>query len=85
MEDDWRLTGQEEYLSKVELKKMDKKYIQSKSDLWHEHCEFCMDKITNEYDKDAYATLDEYRWICKECFNDFKDKFKWTVKNDDKN
>ncbi|HBD06038.1 MAG TPA: hypothetical protein DCY93_01330 [Firmicutes bacterium] len=78
--DDWRLMGQEKVLSNVELKKMDKKYIQSKSVLWHEHCMFCTDKITNEYGKDAYATLDEYYWICEECFNDFKEKFKWTVK-----
>jgi len=38
-----------------------------------------MNKVTNKYDQDAYASLDEYRWIC-EVFNDFKDKFKWTVK-----
>ncbi len=80
MEDDWRLGGQERYLSNVELKKMTPNEIQSKSDLWHDHCDFCWEKITNKYDKNAYTTLDEYHWICEECFNDFKDKFKWTVK-----
>jgi len=25
------------------------------------------------------ATLDEYHWICKRCFNDFRDRFAWTV------
>ncbi len=80
MEDDWRLMGQERYLSNVELKKMSPKEIHSKSDLWHEHCRFCTEKITNKYDKNAYTTLDEYNWICEECFNDFKYKFKWIVK-----
>ena len=78
--DDWRLTGQEEYLFNVELKKINRKEIKNKSDLWHEHCEFCMETISNKYEQDVYSTKDEYRWICKKCFNDFKEKFKWIVK-----
>ena len=77
---DWRLTGQEEYLAGVELKKVNREEIKHKSDLWHEHCEFCMESISNKYEHDVYATKDEYRWICKKCFNDFKEEFKWLVK-----
>lgn len=77
---DWRLTGQEEYLSNVELKKIDQEEIKNKNDLWHEHCEFCMESISNKYGQDVYSTTDEYRWICKKCFNDFKEKFKWVVR-----
>lgn len=77
---DWRLTGQEEYLFNAELKKISQEEIKNKSDLWHEHCEFCMDSISNKYEQDVYSTKDEYRLICKKCFNDFKDKFKWIVK-----
>ena len=77
---DWRLNGQEEYLFNVELKKINQEEIKKKSDLWHEHCEFCMETISNKYEQDVYSTKDEYRWICKKCFNDFKEKFKWVVK-----
>ena len=66
---DWRLTGQEEYLFNVELKKINREEIKNKSDLWHEHCEFCMKTISNKYEQVVYSTKDEYRWICKKCFN----------------
>ena len=29
--------------------------------------------------KMEYCTIDNYHWICENCFNDFKDMFKWTV------
>lgn len=80
-ENDWRLQGQEEYLKgkKLYYKKY-KKY----SERWeHEHCEFCSEKIS-EYKGDlnyAYCTKDEKYWICEECFNDFKELFKWKVIN----
>ena len=74
---DWRLTGLEEYLSNVELKKVDLDKIRIKDELWHEHCEFCMKSISNRYNEEVYSTIDEYRWICKKCFNDFKGKFNW--------
>ena len=48
--------------------------------LWHEHCEFCWDKATADTECEFYCTEDWYRWICKDCFNDFKDKFCWSVK-----
>jgi len=76
---DWRLTGQEEYLYNVELKKIDVQKIKRKNDSWHEHCEFCMKIISNKNSEDAYSTINEYRWICKKCFNDFNDKFNWKV------
>ncbi len=28
---------------------------------------------------EGYATLDEYRWICDECFRDFHKQLKWVV------
>lgn len=78
---DWRLMRQEEYLKGVPLIRVNPAdyalTLQNKQ--WHEHCEFCMKTI---YDSSAecYATTDYYRWICDECFNDFKEIFAWQVK-----
>ncbi len=72
---DWRLNGQEKYLSgeTLHLRKM----TPSRKDWDHEHCEFCWEKISpNDGDiHEAYTTSDEYYWICPECFEDFKETF----------
>ncbi len=47
----------------------------------HEHCEFCMDKISIDTKDECYCTIDNYRFICKTCFNDFKSRFKWKVED----
>jgi hypothetical protein len=72
----WRLLGQEEYLSnkkfiKVNILEYKNKF--KKKGRFHEHCEFCFEKIEN-IDL-AFCTKDFYYWICPECFNDFKLKF----------
>jgi hypothetical protein len=28
---------------------------------------------------EGYCTLDDYHWICSECFHDFKELFGWRV------
>ena len=50
---------------------------------WHEHCCFCWSKATTDQQCLFYCTEDMQNWICAECFNDFKDKFKWIVKSGD--
>ena len=83
-ENDWRLQGQENYLTGLtfELKKY-KKY----SPNWdHDHCEFCWKEFSEEKSEDVlnegYATEDNYRWICPACFLDFKEMFDWKVKEE---
>ena len=78
---DWRLKGQEKYLKGVTLYL--KQYYKH-SETWdHDHCEFCWAKFSFERFPDAldegYATKDNYHWICKRCFGDFKDIFQWIV------
>jgi len=77
--DDWRLMNQERFLMDVSLKHM---VWDPWSETWdHDHCSFCFEKFS-QYDGDlheGYCTLDEYHWICKECFEDFKDMFRWKV------
>ncbi len=84
--DDWRLTGQEKYMKGVCLTKANphKYAVQNgKTDFWHEHCEFCMKTITKDTDEDCYTTSDYYRWVCKECFDDFAEMFAFRVETDD--
>jgi hypothetical protein len=83
MADDWRLTNQELYLMGKTLY-----YIRYRnfSEEWdHEHCDFCWAKFS-EYDGDlheGYCTEPENArgacWICPECYNDFKERFKWRL------
>jgi hypothetical protein len=80
---DWRLTGQEKYLTGVLLVR---KRYRKRSESWeHDHCEFCMRTLSeNPGDlNEGYATEDEYHWICGDCYEDFKEQFRWTIKEDD--
>ncbi len=73
---DWRLTNQMNYLYE---KKLELKSYQPYREGWeHDHCEFCCETI-DVNSPDAYTTEDNYHWICQECFNDFKDMFKWEL------
>ncbi len=80
MENDWRLSNQDKYLREVKLHKA--VFVKTvKND--HAHCEFCWAKFS-EYAGDlreGYATTDEYRWICPECFQDYKDRFQWVLED----
>ena len=77
---DWRLQGQEKYLQDKTLQF--KKYSDRTTKTDHDHCEFCSVKFSDtiaEDLKEGYATLDDYRWICKSCYNDFKDFFNFKL------
>jgi hypothetical protein len=75
--DDWRLMGQEKYLLGKQL--MHKQWRQSRENWAHDHCVFCTDTFSDDQkDKHiGYCTLDEYYWICEDCFNDFSELFQW--------
>jgi len=75
--DDWRLRGQDTYLKHIKLLKLNYSKRKTKTD--HDHCEFCWKKFTDENDLHGYTTEDHYRWICEECYNDFKELFQWQV------
>ncbi len=74
---DWRLTGQERYLSGVTLVR--RQWRQSHPGWDHDHCEFCFAKFGDERLREGWTTPDEYRWICDACFSDFKDQFNWNI------
>lgn len=72
--DDWRLHGQEAYL-------LGKTFCLCKypKESDHDHCEFCWEKFSNFPNTlhEGYTTKDHYYWICPDCYNDFKELFKW--------
>ena len=49
----------------------------------HDHCSFCWTEFAVEERPDVlhegYCTLNEYHWICADCFEDFKERFDWRV------
>jgi hypothetical protein len=79
--DDWRLTNQDRYLKGAVLRWQS--YASSGASNDHDHCEFCSSKFMVDGSSDTlhegYATEDRYRWICKPCFEDFRDLFQWKV------
>jgi hypothetical protein len=80
--DDWRRTGQENYLIGMKLLYISK--YKPFSERWeHEHCCFCNQKISQcEGDNHSgYCTNDKKQthWICEECYEDFKDEFNWIL------
>ena len=74
---DWRLQGQEKYLT---AKKLMRVPYAPWSKTWdHDHCEFCWATFS-ELDGDlheGYTTEDKRTWICPECYKDFKEMFEW--------
>lgn len=77
--DDWRRQGQERYLAGQVLTA--KEYRPYRADWDHDHCEFCGAKFSlNGRDLTfGYCTLDGYHWICPDCFEEFKEEFRWTL------
>ena len=80
---DWRLRGQGRYLKGVALARRKNAQYALNPDGGHAHCEFCGAKFVVEDVADVlhegYCTADQYRWICVGCFNDFRERFEWSV------
>jgi len=76
---DWRITDQEDYLKDKPL--FFREYSKYSQEWDHDHCEFCFEKFSENSDdlNIGYCTEDKYRWICVDCFNDFKEMFNWSV------
>ena len=81
---DWRLMGQQKYLTGATLVR--RRWRQSRPHWDHDHCEFCGAKFADDRLADAlhegWTTPDEYRWICDGCFHDFRERFGWNVHED---
>lgn len=83
MEEDWRLFGKGDYFKDMVLHW--DKWVKPKPTWDHDHCEFCNDMFAEEslipeVLHEGYTNENNYHWICKQCFADFKDRFNWIVK-----
>lgn len=80
---DWRLNGQEEYLVDALLVRRAYRGNPANPHWDHDHCEFCNAKFMVEDIPDVlhegYVTPDDYRWVCDDCFSDFRERFRWVV------
>ena len=76
---DWRLSGQEKYLKGIAFEL--KTWCSYKPGWDHDHCEFCYDKISSLDDciHEAYVSADNKYWICKKCYEDFRELLLQTV------
>ncbi len=89
--DDWRRMGQEGYLMGARLYRVP--FIPQSEQRDHEHCVFCFDKFYlhsghPEFLREGYCTEPinsrTARWICPQCFRDFREEFGWTVDGEEK-
>jgi hypothetical protein len=83
-DDDWRLQGQDEYLSGRTLRWAT--WWPYREGWDHDHCEFCWSEISDQpvdehvQHNAAWVTEDDdYHWICPRCFEDFREQFAWVV------
>jgi hypothetical protein len=81
-QDDWRLSRPRKYLQGIELQW--EKFIPYREEYDSDHCEFCwakfMDAVHPDFLREGYTTPNHYYWICKNCFEDFRDLFQWKVR-----
>jgi hypothetical protein len=85
MGEDWRLMGQERYLQRAVLRWARWWPIRDGSD--HDHCEFCTVHFSDHVLEDdsepqleGIVTEDDNHWVCRRCFEDFKHRFEFTVR-----
>ena len=80
-DDDWRLQGQEKYLTGATLYR--RRWTQTRPHWDHDHCAFCWAEFGAEDSPDVlhygYTDIKEYRWICEKCFQDFREQFSWKL------
>ena len=81
---DWRLDmAQEPEFYKKYVWEF-KKWSQTRAHWGHDHCEFCNTEISSinneEILDEGWTNENEYYWVCKTCFSDFKEIFKWNIK-----
>ena len=77
-EKDWRLLNDVEYLREAEMNPTDGEEITEKATNLNK-CIFCWDVVENDGNQIWYIPKDVSCCICEECFNFFKDEFKWKL------
>ena len=86
MDDDWRIKpGDDQLMHGATVRWTAWRSEGPRDD--HAHCQFCMVHFSDHVLPDdpdrrfeGYVTQDRHRyWICRRCFEDFKDRFEFVV------
>jgi len=79
-DDDWRIGGQENFLSGVTFTW--RRWFPYRPGWDHDHCSFCWVHLCDhvlEDDPDTqlegWVSADNYNWVCGTCFEDFRERF----------
>lgn len=76
--EDWRLLNEVQHLKNQEVDPVDGEDI-----IEHlprlKYCQFCWDKVADDKNGFWYLPLDKSCCICENCFNDFRELFKWRL------
>jgi hypothetical protein len=79
--DDWRISGQEKYLTGATFSF--RAYTPPRDDWDHEHCAFCWSKFCTDKQancsQEGYVTADGKFWVCRECYADFRERFQFVT------
>ncbi|MCP4806056.1 MAG: hypothetical protein GY913_19255 [Proteobacteria bacterium] len=77
--DDWRGQGQEAYLCGLVWRWS--AFTPYRPEWEHDHCECCSIRLSKAAGdlQSGFVAQDGYRWICKDCFDDFRDEIQATV------
>ena len=77
--DDWRLKRQRKYIEGLTL--FYKDFVPFRRGMDSDHCEFCWAKfgvsVAPDVLNQGYTTENNYYWICKNCYEDFREMFDW--------
>jgi hypothetical protein len=83
-DDDWRIQGQERYIHGATFEW--RSWSSDRPDWDHDHCDFCCvhfgDHIFEDdpdTQQEGWATPDANHWVCRACFEDFRDRFEFQV------
>lgn len=78
MEKEWRLVNENKHLMKEHFIHTT---FQPTEECDHVHCAFCWAKFGAERNwlRTGYYTLGKHRWVCEQCFQDFRNQFGWVV------
>jgi len=82
--DDWRLAGQERFLAGRPLEWA--AWWEFRPGWDHDRCSFCWAEISDQpvgehvsYNAAWVTADDNYHWVCPACFEDFADRFSWSI------
>ena len=81
--DDWRLEFGKNPDFYKKYKWSLQKWTQTREHWDHDHCEFCNSKFMDLEKpgilRQGWTDEEQTYWICQECFEDFKEKYKWNI------